>query len=121
MRSVLIAVAFSLLLPTPGGFAQDRDTSERRSQAETRRTRADERFELNIAERRIVERDYHASTAVEIGHADERGVNLRVGVAVTAQNITVQLRNVRGEVRFRATLDPILQRIRSHSSVSPAR
>lgn len=121
MRSLLVAVGFSLLLPTPGVFAQDRDAFGRRSLAETRRTNADERFELNIAERRIVEQDYHASTAVEIGHADERGVNLRVGVALTAQRISVRLRNVRGEVRFRATLDTILQRIRSHRSVSPAR
>lgn len=121
MRPVLIAFAFSLLLSTQAAFAQDRDSSERRAQAEPRRTSADERFELNIAERRIVERDYHASTAVEIGHADERGVNLRVGVAVTAQSISVQLRNVKGEVRFRATLDTVLQRIRSHNSVSPAR
>ncbi len=121
MRTGLIAVALSLLLPAPLAFAQDRDSSERRSQAETRRTSADERFELNIAERRIVERDYHASTAVEIGNADERGVNLRVGVSVTAQTISVRLLNVRGEVRFRATLDTVLQRIRSHSSVSRAR
>ncbi|HKY05467.1 MAG TPA: hypothetical protein VJQ56_11285 [Blastocatellia bacterium] len=120
MRPGLIALAFSLLLPTPVGFAQDRDSSER-PRSEARRTNADERFDLNIAEQRIVERDYHASTSVEIGNADERGLNLRVGVAVTAQSISVLLRNVRGEVRFRASLDPILERIRSHRSVSPAR
>jgi len=64
---------------------------------------ADENFELNIAERRITENNFFAST--EIGTVAEAGggVNLRVGVAVAAERIDVTLRNVRGRVRFRAS------------------
>ncbi len=74
-------------------------------------TDLDENFELNIDLRHITERDYEASTAVEIGDAEGRGVNLQIGVAVAASRIDVLLRNIRGRVRFRATLDPVLQRI----------
>jgi hypothetical protein len=74
-------------------------------------TSADEDFELNIGERRINEESFEASTEVEVGGRGERGVNLRVGVAVGAGSIEVLLRNVRGRVRFRGSLDELLRRI----------
>jgi hypothetical protein len=70
----------------------------------------DENFELNIAERRITERDFFASTAIETDADNSRGLSLRIGVAVGASEIDVLLRNVQGRVRFRASLDA-LQRI----------
>jgi hypothetical protein len=75
------------------------------------RTSADETFELNITERRITRRDYENSTSVEVFGEGTRGVNLRVGVAVGATSIDVLLRNVRGRVRFRGSLEQLLQRI----------
>jgi hypothetical protein len=66
-------------------------------------------LDLNIAERRISEPDFHAETAVEAGDETARGLNLKVGVAVRAEQIDVLLRNVRGHVRFRANLDPVLR------------
>lgn len=75
------------------------------------RTEADENFELNIAERRITERDFAASTSVEAGEESARGLRLRVGVEVGASEIDLLLRNVRGSVRFRATLDRVLERL----------
>jgi hypothetical protein len=77
------------------------------------RTSADENFELNIAERRINERDFAASTTVEIGEETARGLSLRVGVAVGADEINLLLRNVLGRVRFRATLTRVLERLNS--------
>jgi hypothetical protein len=77
----------------------------------TNRTSADETFELNIAERRITERNFEASTSVEAGEETARGLMLRVGVAVGAEEINVLLRNVRGHVRFRASLDRVLERL----------
>jgi hypothetical protein len=77
----------------------------------TNRTTADETFELNIAERRITERDFAASTSVEAGEETARGLSLRVGVAVGADEINVLLRNVRGRVRFRASLERLLERL----------
>jgi hypothetical protein len=67
----------------------------------------DENFELNIAERRITEHDFYASTAIETKADAPRGLSLRVGVAVGASEIDVLLRNVQGRVRFRASLDAL--------------
>jgi hypothetical protein len=78
------------------------------------RTRADETFELNIAERHITERDFAASTSVEAGEESARGLRLRVGVEVGASEIDMLLRNVRGRVRFRATLERVLERLNAH-------
>jgi hypothetical protein len=77
------------------------------------RQSADEDFELNIGERRITEESFEASTEVEVGDGGEagRGVNLRVGVAASAAQIDVLLRNVRGRVRFRGSLDDVLRRL----------
>ncbi|HEY0080958.1 MAG TPA: hypothetical protein VGB73_20305 [Pyrinomonadaceae bacterium] len=75
------------------------------------RTTADENFDLNIDQRRITESDFEASTSVEVGEEGARGLNLRVGVALSARSIDVLLRNVRGRVRFRASLEHLLQRI----------
>jgi hypothetical protein len=91
---------------TPGPSAQSSASSN--SEA---RTDANETFELNITERRITRRDYEASTSVEAGEESARGLNLRIGVAVGADSIDVLLRNVRGQVRFRATLDRVLERL----------
>lgn len=67
----------------------------------------DENFELNIAERRITERDFFASTEIEAGEASAHGLSLRVGVAVGASEIDVLLRNVQGRVRFRGSLEAL--------------
>jgi hypothetical protein len=75
------------------------------------RTSANETFELNITERRITERDFAASTTVEVGEETARGLLLRVGVAVGADEINLLLRNVRGRVNFRATLERVLERL----------
>ncbi len=86
------------------------------------RTSADEEFELNISERRIIESDYEASTSVEVGDAGESGLQVRVGVMLRAAEIDVLLRNVRGHVRFRGNLEPLLRRLalrRAAPSSSP--
>jgi hypothetical protein len=78
---------------------------------------ADEDFELNIDTRRIDERDFHAETAVETDGA--RGLLLRVGVALRASDIEVLLRNVRGHVRFRASLAPVLRLLDARHVAAP--
>lgn len=95
-----------------GDTASDPSAQSASSNSEAR-TDANETFELNITERRITRRDYEASTSVEAGEESARGLNLRIGVAVGADSIDVLLRNVRGQVRFRATLDRVLERINS--------
>jgi hypothetical protein len=80
----------------------------------TNRTSADENFELNITERRITESDFAASTSVEVGEETARGLLLRVGVSLGADEISVLLRNVQGHVRFHGTLERVLERLNTH-------
>jgi hypothetical protein len=86
------------------------------------RTSANEDFELNISERRITRNNYEASTTVEAGEESARGLRLRVGVAIGANTIDVLLRNVRGHVRFRASLERVLSRLKTRAAnpVSPS-
>jgi hypothetical protein len=78
---------------------------------------ADEEFELNIDVRRINEGDFHAETAVSTDGA--RGLQLNVGVALQASDIDVLLRNVRGRVRFRASLDTVLRLLDARRAAAP--
>jgi hypothetical protein len=68
---------------------------------------ADEDFDLNIPERRITRENFFASTELSAGGESARGLSLRVGVEVGAERIDVLLRNVRGHVRFRGSLDAL--------------
>ena len=86
--------------------------------SQTTPTQADEEFELNIDTRRIAENDFHAETAVEADGA--RGLSLRVGVALRASDIEVLLLGVRGRVRFRASLAPVLRLLDARRTTPPA-
>ena len=62
------------------------------------------------------------STTVSAGDEGARGLDLRVGVAVGAERIDVTLRNVRGSVRFRGSLDAlrrVLDARRTAETVAP--
>ena len=87
---------------TRAGDAAAPTQSTQATQAE-----ADEEFDLNIDQRRISEKDFHAETAVETEGA--RGLRLGVGVALRAVEIEVLLLGVRGHVRFRGSLAPVLR------------
>jgi hypothetical protein len=84
--------------------------------AEAANTHADEEFELNIEQRRISEKEFHAETAVET--AGERGLRLGVGVALRASDIEVLLLGVRGHVRFRGSLAPVLRLLEARRGTS---
>ena len=73
----------------------------------TERPTADETFELNIDERRITEDNFEAATAVGT-RENSHGLNLQIGVALSAARIDVLLRNVRGRVRFRGSIERVL-------------
>lgn len=112
-RSLLksTVVCFVLAAASASAPAQTQ-TDEARAAAPPQSAResgatADEDFELNIDLRRISEKDFHADTAVETDGA--RGLRLDVGVTLRATDVEVLLRNVRGHVRFRANLAPVLR------------
>lgn len=116
---IIVASSVMALSQTSGGANPEAPIAQTPTAPETQnRTSANENFELNIAERRITERGFAASTTVELGEETARGLLLRVGVAVGADEINVLLRNVRGSVRFRATLERVLQRLNARPTPS---
>jgi len=74
------------------------------------RTTADENFTLSIKEERTTETNYERSTAVEVS-GKENGLLVRVGASVRAQKIDIVLRGITGNVRFRASLETLIQRL----------
>jgi hypothetical protein len=119
---VIIAASFVVASSQTSGGASATSSDEPQTPASEsqNRTSANENFELNIAERRITERGFAASTTVELGEETARGLLLRVGVAVGADEINVLLRNVRGNVRFRATLGRVLERLGARPALPAA-
>jgi hypothetical protein len=132
MRRIIPAVIFAAVLPVALAAQQQQqgDATDSRARrvapapttppATNTRANVDENFELNITERRITERDFYASTAIEAGEADARGLSLRVGVAVGASEIDVLLRNVRGSVRFRGSLGALRRVLDAHRPAAGA-
>lgn len=107
-----LCAGFMLAAAQEGGNAPStREQTPAPQTSDAARTNADETFDLNITERRITRRDFEASTSVEAGEESARGLSLRIGVAVGAEEIDVLLRNVRGQVRFRASLERVLERL----------
>ncbi|MDQ1557839.1 MAG: hypothetical protein QOD32_899 [Pyrinomonadaceae bacterium] len=106
---VVCVLSFVAVAQQPQGDAPDSRARRVAPAAPATNTQAnvDENFELNIAERRITERDFFASTSIETGEASAHGLSLRIGVAVGASEIDVLLRNVQGRVRFRGSLDAL--------------
>ena len=75
----------------------------------------DERIVLDAQEKRIVRELYHDDEAILLQGREAGGWHLSAGAAIDAQRIDLTLRNVRGEVRFRADwsrLDALLRRQR---------
>ena len=123
-RATIQTTTVFILIFTAHAHAQTRPADAPAPSANTQAPRAessnaDEDYELNIDQRRINEGDFHAETAVSTDGA--RGLQLNVGVALRASDIDVLLRNVRGHVRFRATLDPVLRLLDSRRASPPPR
>jgi hypothetical protein len=85
---------------------------------EPARPSANEAFELNIDERRFSHENFSASTSVGTEEGSQ-GLNLQIGVALAAGRIDVLLRNVRGNVRFRGTLDRVLEILKNRRTPAP--
>jgi len=122
VRPLLLASAACLVLAgaSADALAQERaaGTQAPPPSPRTNGATADEDFELNIDTRRISEGDFHAETAVEADGV--RGLLLRVGVALSASDIEVLLHGVRGRVRFRASLAPVLRLLDARRAPAPA-
>lgn len=65
-------------------------------------TTREETVVLDAAEKRIVHADYHDDQAVTLSGPEAGGWRLYAGAAIDAKRIDLTMRNVRGEVHYRA-------------------
>ena len=70
----------------------------------------EERLEIAVADQDIAAEQFQRALIVE-GGDESRQTRPRVGVALEASGLRVHLHNVHGEVRFRGSLGPLLQRV----------
>lgn len=94
-----------------------KDIQEAPTEVSGKRTSADETFELKIDERRFTRANFEASTAVSTN--SDAALNLQIGVGLVAGKIDVVLRNVEGHVRFRGTLERILEMMNNRRPIAP--
>ncbi len=74
-------------------------------------TTADETFKVEITDKKIVETDYESKVELSVKREQQPPVSVNVGAGVRAERITVTLKNVFGDVRFRGSLEKILNQI----------
>lgn len=91
-------LAFALICCSPAATRADEAVPVR-----------DERFSLNVAERRIERSPYDASLQVGVDRP-----SVRVGAAVSAARLIVLLRGVRGDVQFHGDLSRLSRIEASH-------
>lgn len=94
MRRIVLATALGLVAASAGAQEVERVT-------------------LDAPEKRIVRESYHDARAVTLGGREGGGWSVYAGAAIDARRIDLTLRNVRGEVTYRADaskLEAILRR-----------
>lgn len=109
----LFCIAFLTIIFAAATFGQTKTNTTNSSQ--TNQITADEKFQLNIIEKRITETNFERSTEVNLTTDNRGGLRLQVGAGVQADKIDVFLRGIFGNVRFRASLEAIKQRIDQNS------
>ena len=109
MRFALTSVFSLLFLFSISAFGQVKPNNSFLTTSD--KLTADEDFELNITQKRITENDFSRSTQVELSDNNRGGLRLEVGVGVKAESIDVWLRGISGNVRFRASLEPLRRRL----------
>ena len=102
IKKVTYIALFTLLVFSANVFGQ---------QPAQDQTTADENFKVNITDKKIVETDYESKVELNVNSEKQPNVSVNVGAAVRAERITVTLKNVFGDVRFRGSLEKILNQI----------
>jgi hypothetical protein len=80
-------------------------------------TTVEKNYKLEIKDKYINEKNYSASTAVSIDETKVKGLNLKVGSAVKANEAKITLHNIFGQVYFKGTMEPVLQVIKNRNRV----
>lgn len=92
-------------------FAQFAVPSEASAQASENQSTREENFKLNITTKKISEENYRADVEVGAETPTNPSVSVNVGVGVRAKRITATLINITGDVKFRGSLEKILDRL----------
>jgi hypothetical protein len=121
-RAAAVLLAIAAALASAPAFSQEPEAPRSTGAEAAPSTSPREEFDLNIAERRITEEHFEASTAVEIRTGQgEEGLAVLVGALVGARRIDLRLRNVQGRVRFIASLERVQEVLDSHRVDAAAR
>lgn len=115
--ALILFILWATSLCVWGQTIKSKDVQAPPMEVSAKRTSADESFELNIDERRFSRVNFEASTSV--GTEEDAALKLQIGVALAAGRIEVLLRNVQGRVRFRGSLDRILEMMNNRRTASP--
>jgi hypothetical protein len=115
-----LALLAALLASAPASGQDPGASASVAQQGSAPAATAHEEFDLNIADRRITEDQFQASLEVQLrtGPSEEEGLGVRVGALVGARRIDVRLRNVRGRVRFIASLARVEEVVNSHRAAA---
>ena len=92
----------SLLICASNAFGQ---------QAADDKTTADENFKVEISDKKVVETDYESKVELSVNSESNPAVSVNIGAAVRAEKITLTLKNIFGDVRFRGSLEKITNQI----------
>lgn len=107
-RKLLLIGLFCILIFSISAFSQENTKEVQTNDNQITRT---ENYELNIKNKTISEENYKADVKVATESNSKNAVSLDVGVGVRAKKITVTLTNVTGDVKFRGSLEKLLQRL----------
>ncbi len=102
IKKITFIAFFSLLIFAANTFGQQKPEDQ---------TTADENFKVSITNKKVVETDYESKVELNVNSANLPAVSVNVGAAVRAEQITVTLKNIFGDVRFRGSLEKILDQI----------
>ena len=102
IKKLTFIAFFTMLVFAANAFGQQKTEDQ---------TTADENFKVNITDKKIVETDYESKVELNVNSENQPNVSVNVGAAVRAEQITVTLKNVFGDVRFRGSLEKILNQI----------
>lgn len=100
-KNVSLTTFFCLLVFASNIFGQEKENQ----------TAANEDFKVNITNKRVTETNYESKVEVALNSQTRPAVTVNVGAAVRAEQITLTLKNIFGDVRFRGSLEKILDQI----------
>lgn len=103
MKKFSFTVFLFLLIFAANAFGQQQTNDDQ--------TTADENFKVNITDKRVVETDYESKVELNVNSENRPAVSVNVGAAVRAGQITLTLKNIFGDVRFRGSLEKITNQL----------